>query len=171
MKTYAFPYTIERSSRALAGTGVSESLRFDATTEYFPWRGLMITLLLLAAWFAAALSSGWKWLEWGWIPLLILGCAVSFSESVHRRDRLVPEGLERRSGLLGRRVRLVPYESIELVTVDAQGSGRLDVGTVVVRAGGEIHRLVGIRAPHDVADLLNAERKARGARADRKGMI
>lgn len=161
MKTISLPYTIETSIRTLLGVGVSEMARFDAMTESFPLRGLAVTLLLLTAWGAAIVLGGWSWLEWAWIPILILGCAACFSESAHRRDRLLPEGLERRSGLLGRRVRLVPYASIEFVNVESTGSGsRPDLGTVVIRAGRESHRLVGIRAPYDVADLLEAQRKA-----------
>ena len=45
MKTISLPYTIETSIKTLMGVGVSEMARFDAGTEYLPWRGLAVTLL------------------------------------------------------------------------------------------------------------------------------
>jgi membrane protein YdbS with pleckstrin-like domain len=158
----AFPYTISRSGKAQAmPLGASEVFRFDAVIEYLPWRGLALTLFFLSTWYAVAWRSGWRGLEWAWIAALALGLIACIAESAFRRDRLLPEGLERRSGLLGRRIRLVPYESIQSVTVQEPGKGsRFDVGTVVLRVDGGEHRLVAVCAPNEVADIIETERKA-----------
>lgn len=158
----AFPYTISRSGKAQSiPLGASEVFRFDAVIEYLPWRGLTLALLFLSAWYAAAWLTGWRGVEWMWIAALALGLIACISESAFRRDRLLPEGLERRSGLLGRRIRLVPYESIQSVTVQEPGKGSgFDVGTVVLRVDGGEQRLVAVCAPNEVANIIEAERKA-----------
>jgi hypothetical protein len=167
-KELVFPYLVRRSAAAMATRlGGSEFFRFDAIVEYFPWRGLAVTLALLATWAATILVLGWHQPESAWVAALALGCAACASESLHRRDRLLPEGIERRSGILGGRVRLVPYGSIEYVTVQEPGRGsRVDVGTIVIRAIGDAHRLVAVCAPYEVADFIQKAREA--ARASRQ---
>ena len=156
-----FPYLVRRSAAALtARLGGSEFFRFDAIVEYFPWRGLAVTLVLLATWAATTLILDWYKLEFAWGVALALGCAACASECLYRRDRLLPEGIERRSGLFGGRVRLVPYSSIEHLTVEEPGRGsRVDVGTIVVRVPGRHHRLVAVCAPYEVADFIERARE------------
>jgi hypothetical protein len=156
------PYTIRRSGAAMAvPVGGSEFLRFDALLEYFPWRGAAVALGLLGLWSVAALRLAWPWLEWAWIAALILGLGACISEGLHRRDRLTSEGIERRSGLFGRRRRSVPYRSVESVKVELPRRGSIfDVGTLVLRADGRDLRLVAIVAPHEVARLIEQARTA-----------
>lgn len=162
IESTVLPYGIRRSGAAMAGpVGGSESFRFDAIVEYLPWRGIALTLLLLGLWSVALLNLDWPGLEWTWIIVLLLGLAGCVSESVHRRDRLTQEGIERQSGLFGLRRRLVPYRQIEFVRIEEPGRGsRFDVGTVVVRANGRHERLVAILAPHEVARIIERARKA-----------
>jgi hypothetical protein len=101
----------------------------------------------------------WQWLEWAWVPALAVGLAACFAESLTRRDVLTARGIERHSGLLGRRVTLVSYQSVQSITVHEPGSGsRFDVGTVDIRADGRVHRLVAVVAPYEVAAIIERAR-------------
>lgn len=156
--TIAFPYQIRRSGMAMAAPlGGSEASRGDAILEYLPWRGLSIAAMALASWALVAREVSWSWLEWGWLLALTLGLAACLAEGFHRRDGLTEAGLEGRSGILGRRRVLVPYNAIELVTVHEPGRGSsFDVGTVIVRSRAGTHRLVGIAEPYKVAEAIES---------------
>lgn len=156
------PYGIRRSAAAWAiPLGGSESFRFDAGVTYFPWRGLALTLLLIGLWSFAMMCLDGLGLEWSWAAALLLGLGSCASEVAHRRDRLTTEGIERRSGILGRRRKLIPYRAVELVKVEEPGrDSEFDVGTVVIRTTGGQERLVAIDSPHEVARIIEMQRKA-----------
>jgi hypothetical protein len=155
------PYTVRRSNAAMAiPLGWSQTFRFEAIGEYFPWRGFAVALMLFVGWSLVLRYVEWPWLEWAWIGVLLLGLAACSSELVFRRDRLITDGIERRSGLFGRSRLLVPYRMVERVTVEHPGRGsRWDVGTVEVLLSGKAIRLVGIAAPNEVASIIEHCRK------------
>jgi hypothetical protein len=129
--------------------------------EYFPWRGLALTVVLLSLWSLALLKLEWPGLEWAWIVSLVLGLGACVSELASKRDCITREGIERRSGLFGLRQRLVTYREIEFVKVEEPGRGsRFDVGTLVIRVSGRQERLVAIVAPHEVARIIEQGRKS-----------
>jgi hypothetical protein len=161
LEPVVLPYGIRRSGAALAvPLGGSEAFRFEAGVEYFPWRGFALTLFLVGLWSFAMKALDGPGLEWSWIPALLLGLVSCVAELVNRRDRLTATGIERRSGILGRRHRLIPYRAIELVKVESPGRGsRFDVGTVVLRTHEGQERLVAIVSPHEVARIIELRRK------------
>jgi hypothetical protein len=129
--------------------------------EYFPWRGLALTVFLLGLWSLALLKLDWPGVEWAWIVSLVVGFGACVSELASKRDRITREGIERRSGLLGLRRRLVSYREIEFVEVEEPGRGsRFDVGTLVIRVSGGHERLVAIVEPHEVARIIEQGRKS-----------
>lgn len=161
LEPVVLPYRIRRSGAAWAvPLGGSEAFRFDAGVEYFPWRGFALTLFLVGLWYFAMKALDGLGHEWSWIPALLLGLVSCVAELVNRSDRLTTAGIERRSGILGRRRKLIPYRAIELVKVEEPGRGsRFDVGTVVLRTRDAQERLVAIVAPHEVARIIGMNRK------------
>jgi hypothetical protein len=162
IESIVLPYVVRRSGAALVvPVGGSESLRFDAMIEYFPWRGLALTVVLLSLWSIALLRLDWPGLEWAWIVSLVVGLGACVSELASKRDRITREGIERRSGLFGLRRKLVTYGEIEFVKVEEPGRGsRFDVGTLVIRLSGGHERLVAIAAPYEVARIIEQGRKS-----------
>lgn len=158
----ALPHTIRRSGMAMsAPLGGSELYRARAILEYFPWRGAAVSIMLLASWSLASLLLDWPSVEFGWVAALTAGVTACVLEGVNRCDRLTAEGIERQSGLFGRKRALLPYHTVESVKVEIPGRGSsLDVGTVVIQANGQQVRLVAIVAPYEVARIIEQQRQA-----------
>ena len=164
-KELTLPYMVRRSGVAMAmPAGGSELFRLQATVEYVPWRGLCLTAVLLGG--SSLLSRFVHWpglIGAAYGVSLVLGLGFCVSEVACRRDRLTPEGIERRSGILGRRVLLIPYRSVTLVKVERPGRrSRLDVGTVAIRADGTQHWLVAVQAPGEIEALIERCRREVG---------
>jgi membrane protein YdbS with pleckstrin-like domain len=159
----ALPYTIQPSSLA-RWVPVGWSLFSGFVT--LPWRGFAVWLLLFVAWLqiSAILEPSDRWIVMGFAALFFLGVAACVSEMAFRTDYLTSAGLERRSGLLGRKRLVVPYASIELVKVEEPGLGTsFDVGDVIVRANGREHRLAYVLEPYEIASAIES------LRVDRQG--
>ena len=158
---FVLPYTVRRSIAATAmPLGGSEIFRFEAIASHFPWRGFAVALMLFGGWALALRQVWWPWLESAWIGVLLLGLTACFSELAFRRDRLTADGIERRSGLFGRKRTLVPYRNVESVTVERPGRGSAwDVGTVTVLLSGNAIRLIGIAEPNEVASIIEQCRR------------
>jgi hypothetical protein len=127
-----------------------------------PWRGFALAILLSGGWLfvSTILDLSDRWIGIGLTTTLLVGIAAVFSESVFRTDYLTAAGLERTSGLLGRKREVIPYGSIELVKVEEPGlSAYFDVGDVIVRASGREYRLAAVVEPYELALAFESLRK------------
>ncbi|HXO26639.1 MAG TPA: PH domain-containing protein [Thermoanaerobaculia bacterium] len=127
-----------------------------------PWRGFALALLLSGGWLFVStfLELSDRWTAIGLSTTLLVGIAAAFSESVFRTDYLTAAGLERTSGVLGRKREVIPYGSIELVKIEEPGlSAFFDVGDVILRASGREHRLAAVVEPYELASAFESLRR------------
>jgi membrane protein YdbS with pleckstrin-like domain len=150
--TVSLPLTIRPAFIAKAvPLDVISGYRAQAVASFFPWLSLTIAGVLLAAAYQAALRLKSPLFDWAWGPILLLGLVLSLLEMGRRVDRLTAEGIERRAGILGRRVHLIPYSTIELVDVRFPLLGRAaDTGDLRVRADGRDHWFLAIKHPEEI---------------------
>jgi hypothetical protein len=157
-ESLGLPYRIRRPALRMDGLGVSRQPELPRLiAAYFPWHGVALALTLVV---------GWTWFVDTLAPSLsprtailsttALALASILADAAFRRDTLTTCGVERRSGLLGRRAVVIPYSTINSVTVEEQRyeSSPFDVGDVLVATDQGVFRLVAVLAPRDVASLI-----------------
>ena len=159
----SLPLTIKDSSLALAvPLDLLEFHRLRAIAVKLPWSSLLLTIGSLIVWHQLALRTRLSWLEMAWPVVLVVGVVLCVLQMNRRVDRLTRDGIERRAGLLGRKVTLIPYGEIDSIEIEYPRFGRwAEVGDLVVKADSE-HLFAAVKQPEEIAAaVLRLRRDAR----------
>ena len=158
----SLPLTIRYSQLAVHGAlDLSGFHGFHSFVRRFPWLGLAVTVALLVTWYQVSTRLRAPVVEWLWVPIFVLGLLFCALQTLLRSDRLTAAGVERRTWLLVRRVKLIPYRAIEAVEVDYPRFGPLvDVGDLIVHVRGDSHLFIGIRDPREIAAAIEHLRRS-----------
>lgn len=159
----SLPLTIRYSMLAAQGwLDILGFHGFHVLVRRFPWLGLATTVALLVAWYQVSLRIRAPVVEWLWVPIFALGLLLCALQTLLKSDRLTAAGIERQTWLLVRRVKVIPYRTIESVEVDYPRFGPLvDVGDLVVHVRDGSFLFIGIRRPREIAAAI--EHLRRGA--------